>query len=139
MHVKEWILNHLPTRDRIRHSILHKVLGRSIFSRDLWHMSRRSVSGGLSLGLFVAFTPTIPFPMILTTVGDLCFRVNLPVALAACWITNPLIAVPIYLMAWRLGRWVIFGLPWLEEWLAVQVLAGSVRSFFVECMCPGRI
>lgn len=67
-------------------------------------MDRRSLMGGAAVGLFVAFTPTFPFQMLLAAAGAIWFRVNLPLAVTACWITNPLTAVPIYMSAWRLGR-----------------------------------
>ena len=42
--------------------------------------------------------------MLLCAVGAVLLRVNLSVAVAAIWITNPLSAVPIYVAASRLGR-----------------------------------
>ena len=72
------------------------------------------MAGGVSLGLFIAFTPTIPFQMLLAALGAILLRVNLPAALAACWITNPLTALPIYLTARRWGQHLPENAPFTE-------------------------
>lgn len=100
-------------RVALHDSLSHRIMGARIFHHDIWAVSANALAGGLSLGLFVAFTPTIPFQMLLCAVGAVVLRVNLPIALAACWITNPLTAVPIYLYAYRIGRQVL-----AETWIA---------------------
>jgi uncharacterized protein (DUF2062 family) len=71
------------------------------------------------MGLFIALTPTIPFHMTLACLGALRLRVNLPMALLACWVTNPLTAVPYYMAAWRLGRSVLGAIPFAHRYIAV--------------------
>ncbi len=118
--LREWILRKLPDRDKLRQSYLHRLFGRHILSHDLWQLDARCLAGGISLGVFIAFTPTIPFHMVLACVGALYFRVNLPASLLACWaVSNPLTAVPIYLMGWRLGRSVLQAIPFLHDILTV--------------------
>ena len=118
MGLRDWILRRLPDRDRLRRSFLYRVFGKGILARDLWHFDARSLAGGISVGLFIAFTPTIPFQMLLACVGALYFRVNLPIALLACWVTNPLTAVPIYMTAWRIGQFVLQAIPYADEYVA---------------------
>lgn len=88
----------------LRNGRVHHLLGDRLFHQHVWGFDRRSVAGGLALGLFIAFTPTIPFQMLLCAVGAVLLRVNLSIAVAAIWITNPLTAVPIYVAASRVGR-----------------------------------
>ncbi len=97
--------------ERLRGGHIHQLLGERLFHRDIWRINRRSIAGGLSLGLFIAFTPTIPFQMLLSALGAIWFRVNFPIAIAACWVTNPFTAVWIYLMEYRLGKAVMEKLP----------------------------
>ncbi|MBN1297996.1 DUF2062 domain-containing protein [bacterium] len=85
----------------------HRLFGERIFHHEIWKPDQRSMAAGLALGLFIAFTPTIPFQMILSIIGAVVLRVNLPIALAACFITNPVTAVPIYLAAHQLGQFLI--------------------------------
>ena len=98
-------------RESIRGEYVHRILGDRLFDRNIWHMSERSLSGGFALGLFIAFTPTISVQMLLSAILAIWLRVNLPIALVACWITNPLTAVPIYGAAFKLGRWLVDCLP----------------------------
>lgn len=89
----------------LRETYIHRILGERMFHRHVWVIDKRSIAGGVSLGLFVAFTPTIPFQMLLCVIGATLLRVNVAVSLVACWVTNPLTALPIYLSARRLGQY----------------------------------
>jgi len=91
-------------------------------------MNLQTVSGGASLGLFVACTPTIPFHMLLCTVGALVLRVNLPVALVGCWLTNPITAVPVYLAAARLGRHLLGGTHLAEHVMRIFRFDATIGS-----------
>ncbi|MBF0200324.1 MAG: DUF2062 domain-containing protein [Desulfamplus sp.] len=94
-------------RTALRESYVYRILGERIFDKRIWKLEINSLAGGLSLGLFVALTPTIPFQMFLSALGAVLMRVNLPIALLACWITNPVTALPIYLAARTLGRYLL--------------------------------
>ena len=94
-------------RKRLPGTWIHQTLGERLFHGHLWVHDQRAVAGGLAIGLFVAFTPTIPLQMFLAAVGAIYFRVNIPIALAACWVTNPLTAGPIYLASWKIGRYIL--------------------------------
>lgn len=74
---------------------------------EIWKIDRFRLANGLSLGLFIAFTPTIPFQMLLCFIGAIILHVNLPIALAACWVTNPLTAIPVFLAAHKLGKYIL--------------------------------
>ncbi len=74
---------------------------------EIWKIDQFRLANGLSLGLFIAFTPTIPFQMLLCIIGAVILHVNLPIALAACWITNPVTAIPVFLAAHKLGKCVL--------------------------------
>jgi len=115
MWLKKWLDKHQHLRESLKSSRLYSIFGDQIFHHMLWRNDKRAIAGGLSLGLFIAFTPTIPFQMILATSGALFFRVNLPIALAACWITNPLTVLPVYMSAWKLGKYVVEHFILIEE------------------------
>jgi uncharacterized protein (DUF2062 family) len=115
MWLKKWHDTHNHLRESLTDSRLYGIFGDQIFHYLLWRNDKRAIAGGLSLGLFIAFTPTIPFQMILATSGALFFRVNLPVALAACWVTNPLTVLPVYMSAWKVGKYVVDHFILIEE------------------------
>jgi uncharacterized protein (DUF2062 family) len=140
MRLRRSILRRLPDRDRLRRSYLYRLFGRHILSRDLWHLDARSLAGGFSLGLFIAFTPTIPFHMVLACLGALYFRVNLPAALLACWVSNPLTAIPIYATAWRIGETILHSMPLVERYLAAYAGGKHTRIVtFSFCLWTGSL
>lgn len=81
------------------------ALTKPIFDKDLWTPCRYTVASGLSIGLFCGMLP-IPFQTILAALASMRARVNIPVSMAACWVSNPLTQVPIWLAQERLGDWV---------------------------------
>lgn len=106
-----WLKQWRRKQDRMKHALrdtyVHRLFGERIFHHHIWGFDINSLAGGLSVGLFIAFTPTIPFHMLLSTIVALLLRVNLPIALTACWITNPLTALPCFLAAHKLGRYLL--------------------------------
>lgn len=128
MWLERWHRRQTSLKVSLRKSYLFRIWGRRLFTNVLWRTDKRSIAGGLALGLFLAFTPTIPFQMILAVAGGLYFHVNLPIALAACWITNPLTAVPIYAAAWRLGQYVAESAVPVEELLEAYRITGRTGA-----------
>jgi uncharacterized protein (DUF2062 family) len=119
-----WRKRQASLRQSLKNTYLHRIWGHRLFMRVSWRTDSRSIAGGLALGLFIAFTPSIPFQMLLAACGAIYFRVNLPIALAACWVTNPLTAVPIYTAAWRLGKYVVENIMPLREALDAYQIEG---------------
>jgi uncharacterized protein (DUF2062 family) len=72
---------------------------------NLWHLHRRSVAGGVSIGLFCGLIPG-PLQMISAALMSVLFRVNLPVAVFTTLYTNPFTIVPLYVVAFEIGVWV---------------------------------
>ena len=71
---------------------------------NLWHLNRRSVAGGVALGLFAGLIPG-PVQMLGAALLAVPMKVNLPVAMATTWYTNPLTIGPLYLLAYEIGKW----------------------------------
>ena len=72
---------------------------------NLWHLHRRSVAGGVAIGLFCGLIPG-PIQMVSAALFAVLFRANLPVALITTLYTNPFTIVPLYLVAYGLGAMV---------------------------------
>lgn len=73
---------------------------------NLWHLHRRSVAGGVAVGLFCGLIPG-PLQMATAALLAVLLRVNLPLALLTTLYTNPLTIVPLYLAAYEIGAWVL--------------------------------
>ena len=84
------------------------LLTRLARGRNVYHFGRRAVAGGAALGVFLAFIP-VPIQMLIAAPLAFLFRVNLPVALAATWLSNPLTLAPILLLAYKVGSLLLGG------------------------------
>lgn len=75
----------------------------------LWATHRRNVLRAMTVGILICF---IPFPVhtALAGIAAVVFRINLPVAILASWISNPLTFGPIYYGAYRIGL-LVLGMP----------------------------
>jgi hypothetical protein len=65
--------------------------------------SPRAIAGGLGLGTFIAFTPTVGVQIILALMIATFFNLNRPAAIIPVWITNPVTVAPIYTFNYWLG------------------------------------
>ena len=69
----------------------------------LWHLNRHSAAGAVAAGLFCGLIPG-PLQMLGAAICALIFRVNLPLALLVTLYTNPFTIVPLYVLAYQIGR-----------------------------------
>ena len=92
-----------------------------IHDPSLWATHRKAVVPAVALGIFVAFIP-LPIHPLLAAGGAILMRVNLPVALVAVWINNPLTIAPIYYSGYVLGSFLL-GLspPQTTDWQVLIV------------------
>ena len=95
-------LRHLPRVKHIRGTWLHRRLGDRLFHGELWHPTRRRFAGGMAVGAFFALMPA-PFQMLAAGLIAYFTRVNVPAAIAATWISNPLTFAPFVYAQYRLG------------------------------------
>lgn len=94
----------------LRHPRIRKrpwlvALTKPLFDRDLWTPCRYTVAGGLSVGLFCAMLP-IPFQMLLAALASMRAKVNIPIAMATCWISNPFTHPPLIAIQLNFGHWI---------------------------------
>lgn len=75
----------------------------SLLHPRLWHLNRHSAAGAVAAGLACGLIPG-PFQMLGAALCALIFRVNLPLAMLVTLYTNPFTIVPIYLLAYQIGR-----------------------------------
>ncbi len=71
-----------------------------------WGIRRKTVVPGFSLGLFIAFTP-IPAHTLLAVLMALVLRVNIPATIIGTLLMNPLTLVPMFLLAYRVGLFLL--------------------------------
>ncbi len=107
---KRFLKRIMPDHGKLRSHRSMRLFGNRLHDPNLWHLNRRSVAGGLAVGMFVAFIP-LPTQMIMAAAFSLWLRVNLPLAVATVWITNPVTMPPIFYATYLVGRWMLHTWP----------------------------
>ena len=90
--------------------------------------SPRAIAGGLGLGIFIAFTPTVGVQLILSFVIATFFNLNRPAAIIPVWITNPVTVAPIYTFNYWLGTKIWEGPP-LSEVSGLFINIGRTMAY----------
>ncbi len=117
----------MPDHEAMRDHPHMRKFGQRLTEPRLWHLNRRSVAGGMALGLFVGFMPILG-QMFIAAALAIWLRVNLPIASMAVWVTNPFTIAPIFFYAYKVGAWVLevpvgqysFSPSW--EWFSYEFL-----------------
>jgi uncharacterized protein (DUF2062 family) len=104
---RKFLKKYLPSHDSIRQNRFVSFFGTLLHHPNLWHLHRRSVAGGVAAGLFAGLIPgSNPVQFFFATLFSVLFKVNLPLAVFITLYSNPFTIVPLYLLAFTLGRWV---------------------------------
>ena len=69
-----------------------------------------AIARGMALGLFIGFTPTFGFQMLLAILFAFLLRQNKIATFVGVWVTNPLTAPLIYGLEYEIGR-ALLGYP----------------------------
>lgn len=115
----------MPRRRHLRGGRLHRVLGEGLLHHELWALTEPELTKGLALGLFIGCTPTMGAQIALCGVAAFLLRVNVPIALLATLVSNPVTAPVLYPLEYKLGVWLV-GVP---ENQAVAGFSGAFGSF----------
>ncbi len=92
----------LPTPQKLLESRMLRPLKPYLHHHFLWQFNRRTVAGGVAVGLF--FGILIPFAQIvIAALAAVLLRVNLPIAAFSTLITNPFTFPALYYLAYKLG------------------------------------
>lgn len=140
---KKLIKRYFPDPHLIRSHRHIKLFGNLLTDQNLWHLNRKSVSGALAVGLFVAFVP-LPGQMLIAAAAAIVFRVNLPISVATVWITNP-VTIPIFFyFAYEVGAWIMGVTPQTGQSgfsisRMLDTLGHSWKPFLLGCFIVGSL
>ena len=137
--MKKFFQRALPPIAQIKSHPSLQFLGNRLHDPNLWHLNRRSLAGGTAIGLFSAFIP-IPLQMVLAAMLAILFRVNLPLAVALVWITNPITMPPVFYFAYVLGS-ILLRIPpqHLEFQFSPQWFLATLKPLLLGCMVLSTI
>ncbi|MES2476002.1 MAG: DUF2062 domain-containing protein [Verrucomicrobiota bacterium] len=97
---------------KLRHRPWWQKITKPLFARSLWVPCRDSVAAGLAIGLFFSMM-LMPMQSLPAALLAMRAKANVPFAIAACWLTNPLTTAPVIYAQFQLGHWMRenFGVP----------------------------
>src|SRR5690349_21377771 len=106
--MRKFFRKYLPSHETVRQNRFVGLFGERLKHHNLWHLHRRSVAGGVAVGLFAGLIPgSNPVQFFFAALFSVVFKVNLPVAVATTLYSNPFTIVPIYIAAYTLGGFVM--------------------------------
>lgn len=132
-----------PDRDKLRNHRHLQVFGRLLHDPNLWHLNRRSVAGAFFWGLFWAMIP-IPLQMLTAAASAIVFRVNLAIAVALVWLTNPLTMPAVFYFNYLIGTWLLGQPVEVErfhasvEWIE-SVIDQIWEPLLIGSLCTGLV
>ncbi|OQW93640.1 MAG: ATP-binding protein [Beggiatoa sp. IS2] len=99
---KQFFKRLLPSFTMVKAHPKLQFFGELLHDPNLWHLNRRSLAGGMAVGLFVAFIP-VPMQMIIAAAVAIYFRVNLPLSVSLVWLSNPITMPPLFYITYKIG------------------------------------
>jgi uncharacterized protein (DUF2062 family) len=96
----------MPRIKHVKGTWLHRRLGDRLFVPEIWKPERLRVAGGMAIGSFFAMIP-LPIQMPGAALVSYLARMNLPTALAATWISNPITAPFSLYIQYKIGCFLV--------------------------------
>jgi len=101
---RKFLRRFLPSHDSVANNRYVARLGHRVRHPGLWHLNRRSVAGGVAVGMFTGLIPgSNPVQFAAAAIVASIARVNLPVAMITTLYSNPFTIVPLYWVAYQIG------------------------------------
>ncbi|MGH8582190.1 MAG: DUF2062 domain-containing protein [Gammaproteobacteria bacterium] len=141
MNPKRFFQRYMPAREALHTNRVLRVVGRRLHDPGLWGLNRRSAALASAVGIYIAFFP-LPGHTPLVAVAAVLLRVNLPIMMLTSWIMNPVTLVPLSVLGYQIGAWLL-GAPPLSDTTAADVdwmlgvIADGYGSFALGCTVLG--
>ena len=112
-----------------KHEKLKEFIRKYKIPREYLSTNRKMVSKAVFIGLFIAF---IPMPMQMVAVLALMplIKFNVPIALAMCWLSNPLTMPPMYYMEYMTGSFFL-GSEIAPVEMSVEWFSDNIDNIFI--------
>jgi hypothetical protein len=104
---------------RLKHNALLRWFARHFLDKRVWKPTQHTFAGGMAVGLLVTMQ-LLPGQMPLAIILAAACRVNIPIAVAVCWLSNPATFVPIGVFEKEVGERILqfFGDP-TAHWISL--------------------
>ena len=106
--LRKYLRRVLPSHETIRANRYIARFGTRLQHHNLWHLHRRSVAGGVAVGLFAGLIPgSNPVQFTAGALLAVALKVNLPISVLVTLYSNPFTIVPLYYVAFKFGELVM--------------------------------
>lgn len=95
-----------PDQGKLVKNPVLKPIAHLLTKPQIWHFNRRTIAYGVAIGVFFGSLP-IAGQMLLAAVVAVMTRVNMPIAVASTWISNPLTMPFFYTGNYYFGAWLL--------------------------------
>ncbi len=91
---------------RLKKSRVMRWFARHFLDKRVWKPTQHTLAGGMAVGWFVT-VQLLPIQMPTATILAALFRVNIPIAVALCWVSNPFTIPALMWLEHTLGKWAL--------------------------------
>lgn len=89
---------------KLRNNAALRWFARHFLDKQVWKPTQPSMAGGVAIGSFITLQ-LLPIQMPTATILCALFRVNIPIALVLCWISNPVTVPFLAALEYQIGKW----------------------------------
>jgi len=111
------------------HKKLREFIKKYKIPQEYLSTNRKMISRGVLIGLFIAFIP-MPMQMAAVLLFVPFIRFNVPIALAMCWLSNPITMPPMYYMEYLTGSFLLGMQPQPVE-LTLEWFKNNLDDIFI--------
>jgi uncharacterized protein (DUF2062 family) len=89
---------------KLRQRPVMRWFARHFLDKRVWRPTQHTLAGGMAVGSFITLQ-LLPIQMPVATILAAIFRVNIPIALALCWVSNPFTLPLLIPLEYAVGKW----------------------------------
>ena len=112
-----------------QHKKITEFLKKYKIPPEYFQANRKMITRGILIGLFIAFIP-MPMQMAAVVAVTPFVRFNVPIAIAMCWLSNPITMPPMYYMEYLTGSFFLGIEPEPVE-LTLEWFSNNLSKIFV--------
>ncbi len=91
---------------KLRTRPIMRWFARHFLDKHVWRPTQHTLSGGMAVGMFITLQ-LLPIQTPTAVILAAIFRVNIPIAIALCWVSNPLTLPFMAWLEYAIGKWIL--------------------------------
>ncbi len=91
---------------KLKTSPVMRWFARHFLDKRVWRPTQHTFSGGMAVGTFITLQ-LLPIQMPSAAILAAIFRVNIPIAIAMCWVSNPVTMAVLVPLEYQVGKWAL--------------------------------